>query len=62
MNNIELAKKALDAFLRTHEKLLTDLAKVATERGTILGWRVGDSESPLPQKLPGLDKFLNCSR
>lgn len=30
---IELAKKAPDAFWRTHEKLLHDLAKVATERG-----------------------------
>jgi hypothetical protein len=33
MNEIELAKKAPEAFLRTHEKLLADLAKVATERG-----------------------------
>jgi hypothetical protein len=33
MNEIKLAKKATDAFLRTHEKLLADLAKVATERG-----------------------------
>jgi uncharacterized protein YndB with AHSA1/START domain len=31
---IELAKKAPDAFWRTHEKLLAALAKVATERGT----------------------------
>jgi DNA-binding LytR/AlgR family response regulator len=29
---IELAKKAPDAFWRTHEKLLADLAKVAIER------------------------------
>lgn len=29
---IELAKKAPDVFWRTHEKLLEDLAKVATER------------------------------
>jgi len=33
MNEIELAKKAPDAFLGQHEKLLADLAKVATERG-----------------------------
>jgi len=33
MNDIELAKKSPDAFLRKHEKLLADLAKVATERG-----------------------------
>lgn len=30
---IELAKQAPDAFWRTHEKLLADLAKVAAERG-----------------------------
>jgi uncharacterized protein YndB with AHSA1/START domain len=30
---IELAKKAPDGFWRTHEKLLKQLAKVATERG-----------------------------
>jgi hypothetical protein len=29
---IELAKEAPDAFWLTHEKLLADLAKVATER------------------------------
>jgi hypothetical protein len=30
---IELAKKAPDVFWRTHQKLLEDLAKVATQRG-----------------------------
>ncbi|MFA1624667.1 SRPBCC domain-containing protein [Rhizobium mongolense] len=30
---IELAKEAPDIFWRTHEKLLQDLAKVATQRG-----------------------------
>ena len=30
---IELAKQALDVFRRTHQTLLEDLAKVATQRG-----------------------------